>query len=167
MPITQSKRNFLFARAPRRRPMRPPWAVAEERFIELCDRCGDCVRECPNECLRVADGGFPELFFQASGCEFCELCVAVCKVGALDRQVYPPLQLAVKVDDSCFSARGVICRACGDVCAQHAIRFRQQVGGIALVQLETARCNGCGECVSVCPADSLSIQHLTLGEISE
>ncbi len=159
MTISRSKRNLLFGRPANQQPLRPPWALEEARFVRLCDRCGDCARECPQGIIRIGDGGYPEIDFQSSGCDYCEACVAVCTPEALKMDGRAPWQQVAQIDDRCFSERGVICRSCGEVCETEAIRFTQVVGGIAHVRMETAACTGCGECVSICPAGAITINR--------
>lgn len=159
MSLSNAKRNFLFGRASDHRVIRPPWSIDEALFTERCTRCGDCVRECPNNIIVDRDGGFPALKFESSGCDFCAVCVDVCKTGALDKRIDPPFTLIADIDDNCFSERGVICRSCGEVCPARAIRFKQVVGGITHVMIDFDHCNGCGECVGICPAHAISIKH--------
>jgi len=159
MSISNAKRNFLLGRASVHKTIRPPWSVNEELFIERCTRCGECIKECPNNVIAVADGGFPKLDFSAAGCDFCEVCVDVCKPRALSKDTQPPLNLLAIIDSSCFSERGVICRSCGEVCDSRAIHFKLVVGGITHVMIDFNSCNGCGECVSICPAHSITMKH--------
>ena len=39
-----------------------------------------------------------------------------------------------------------------------AIKFKQVVGGVTHVLMNSENCNGCGECVSICPANAITIQ---------
>lgn len=158
MAISTSKRNLIFARQPAYHPVRPPWAITEAKFIETCNRCGECVKQCPLNVIQLADAGFPEMNFSQSGCDFCEVCVAVCIPAALNLNTEPPFQFTVTINEDCFSERGVICRSCGDVCENQAIKFKQVVGGITHVLMNSTSCNGCGECVSTCPANAITIQ---------
>jgi len=159
MAVSNSKRNLLFGRISARRPIRPPWAISEEQFIELCNRCGECTKECPKNVIKIADGGFPEIDFTASGCDFCEICVAVCKPEALSLKVNPAFNIRASIGADCFSERGVICKSCGEVCETRAIQFKLAVGGITHVVMNNDLCNGCGECVSICPANAITIKH--------
>ncbi|MCP4126472.1 MAG: 4Fe-4S dicluster domain-containing protein, partial [Gammaproteobacteria bacterium] len=59
--------------------------------------------------------------------------------------------------DSCLSINAVICRSCGEACDQEAIKFKLEVGGIARPLLDLEKCNGCGECFTVCPDNSVQI----------
>ncbi len=165
MTFSNSKRNLIFGSNSDPTPLRPPWAIAEHDFIETCTRCGECVKQCPVNVIKLSDGGFPEMNFSKSGCEFCEVCVAVCLPGALKLLETDPFDAIATISDECFSERGVICRSCAEVCENRAIRFHQVVGGITHVLMNTESCNGCGECVSICPANAITIQpgQLILG----
>lgn len=164
MNALNSKRNFIFGRISAQVPLRPPWAIEEQRFVDSCNRCGECVRQCPVNVIRIADGGFPEMNFSQSGCDFCGVCVEVCETAALQRGKSAPFNLVSAVSDDCFSERGVICRSCAEICETQAIRFNQVVGGIAHVIMNASSCTGCGECVSICPANAITIQHRTVPE---
>ena len=140
-------------------PLRPPWAIIEHEFIETCTRCTDCVKQCPQNIIRIADGGFPEINVSEAGCDFCQACVQACLPNALNLGISVPFNCYATINDNCFSERGVICRSCGEVCEVQAIKFKQVVGGITHVAMETLSCTGCGECISVCPAFAISLQH--------
>jgi len=155
-----SRRLFLRARTGSdRSPIRPPWAVREELFIRQCDRCGDCLPACPDGLLRSGDGGFPVLSFRDGGCTFCRKCVDACHSGALSREVFPAIDLAATIDQSCLATQGILCRACGDECEHAAIRFRPALGGLTRVEVVAADCNGCGACVRLCPIGAIDMQH--------
>lgn len=64
----------------------------------------------------------------------------------------------VQVADHCLSLSGVACRACEDVCAVRAIRFRPCLGGTDWLSVDAETCTGCGECLPVCPVDALSLK---------
>ncbi len=142
------------------RPVRPPWALFEAQFIEACQRCDDCIGVCPEKILRRGSGGFPQVDFAAGGCTFCGDCARLCEYGALVFGGDPnqlPWRLRVAIEASCLSLNGTVCRSCGEVCEEHAIRFRLEVGGIARPLLDAGECNGCGQCLSVCPVGSIRI----------
>jgi len=46
---------------PARRPLdvwlRPPGALQEQRFRETCSRCGECVKVCPAQCIKIDTAG--------------------------------------------------------------------------------------------------------------
>jgi ferredoxin-type protein NapF len=159
-----SRRNFLrgrFARATA--PLRPPWAVAEEAFLQACTRCADCQPVCPTGIIRNSDSGYPVLDFGVGECSFCAACVDACTTGALRRA---PAQeawfLRAAIGERCLAARQIECRICGDHCLAGAIRFVPRVGGIALPVVDTSRCTGCAACFAPCPT-----QAIRIGEIDE
>lgn len=164
MAISNSKRSFIFAHTAKELPFRPPWSLSEDDFVELCTRCGECFKECPRNIIQLGDGGFPELDFSYTGCDFCEVCVQVCEPGALKKRDFPALTLLANIGENCFSERGVICRSCGEICEAEAIKFKPNVGGVTRVLINTELCNGCGECVHICPAQSITMKHRTLEE---
>lgn len=159
MAISNSKRHLLRGRISASMPFRPPWAIDEEAFINTCTRCGECVNQCPQKVIQKGDGGFPEINFSKSGCDFCQLCVEVCPTRALQIQHDDAFNTLVTINQDCFSERGIVCRSCGEVCESRAISFRQVVGGITHVLMDPSSCNGCGECISLCPANAITLKH--------
>lgn len=146
----------------RRRPQRPPWALPEAEFAVACDRCGDCVRVCPERVIRVGAGGFPETDFRAAGCSLCLDCVRACGGRALtgDPQRERPFPVALAIGPTCLALRGVVCRACGEACDAGAIGFRLRVGGAAEPRVETNLCSGCGVCLARCPVGALGLVEI-------
>jgi len=146
---------------------RPPWAVAEARFTELCTRCHACVEACPRGVLKLGDGGFPEVSFIAQGCDFCGACEPVCKPRALNRRAAdaPPGDdphaawpgWGVHIAEHCLALQKIECRTCADVCAPRAIRFLPALGGISQMRLDLSACTACGECVAVCPVGAIGM----------
>lgn len=134
-----------------------PWAV--EAFVEVCDRCGECVSACKEAVLTFGDGGFPTVDHRLGACTLCGACVEVCSPGALDRRVDPAWTIRPRVDDSCLSLKGVTCRSCGDSCESGAISFRLLLAGRADPVVDGARCNGCGACVAACPNYAIRMEE--------
>jgi len=155
MSSTISRMQFLRGGlGGRRQPLRPPWSPAEALFVDRCDRCGDCVTACPDAILVKGRGGFPEMDFSRSGCSFCGDCLAACKGKALAGNAEDSesaWSLKAEFGNECLSVNGVVCRSCGEVCDEDAIRFRLEVGGVARPLLDADRCSGCGGCHAVCP----------------
>lgn len=146
----------------RSRPIRPPWALPEEAFVERCTRCGDCSAACPQHILSTGRGGFPRVDFARGECLFCGDCVRSCAHGALagwSRAGDGPAPWSVRahVDDRCLAYRGVECRSCADACEPAAIRFPLRAGGVAQPVFDPVACNGCGACYGVCPAQAIAL----------
>lgn len=140
-------------------PPRPPWSRPEADFTTRCTRCGDCVSACPRGVLVRADGGFPQIDFARTGCSLCGDCARACPTRAIDPQaVAQPFAWRIQVAGHCLARRGVECRVCGDACEPRALRFVPARGGIAQLQVDTAACTGCGDCLAVCPVGALSLR---------
>lgn len=147
--------------------VRPPWALPESAFTERCTRCNDCITACPSSLITRGSGGYPELDFGRGGCDFCGKCAAACRAGAFQAVAAGSLGAwfhRAAIDVRCLSARGVVCRACGDHCQARAIRFRLATAGRSFAQLDLTRCTGCGACVAVCPAGAVTMQVLASAE---
>jgi ferredoxin-type protein NapF len=70
----------------------------------------------------------------------------------------PAWSLKVEIKSDCLARNGVVCRSCGERCEERAIRFRLQTRGRALPEVDASACNGCGECVGVCPSGSVQVR---------
>ena len=147
-------------------PLRPPWALAEQSFTSLCDRCGHCIDVCPTQILQSGRGGFPVVDFSAGECLFCEECLDVCKPGALEKAVGgQPWSLKASIDsETCIAFNGVECRSCQDPCEPRAIRMPPVAGGVAIPDIDINLCTGCGACYAVCPVRAVRIQPATVQE---
>ena len=143
-------------------PIRPPWAVDEAKFTGRCDRCADCVDACEERVIRCGSGGFPEVDFSERGCTLCGACASACDGKALsgDPEQDRPWYLIAEIANACLANRGVVCRSCGEVCDERAIRFESRIGGAALPRLDADLCTGCGCCVAVCPAKAIDVKSL-------
>lgn len=140
-------------------PPRPPWSRTEAEFTARCTRCDDCVTACPQTVLKRGDGGFPQIDFSRKGCSLCGDCARACATGAIDPMaVTLPFAWRVQVAETCLARRGVECRVCGDACDARALRFVPARGGIAQLQVDSAACTGCGDCLAVCPVAALSLR---------
>lgn len=136
--------------------VRPPWSQSEDRFTDLCTRCDDCVKVCPNHLIRRGAAGFPVLDFTQAACTFCAECVRVCTTGALVKaDSVAPWNVRAHVGDACLTRQKVECRVCGEACDADAIRFRPTLGGVPQPVLDSALCTGCGACVAPCPVRAI------------
>lgn len=157
-------RGDLFGR---RSPVRPPWAIPESNFTDLCTRCDACEAACAQSIIHRGDGGYPQIDFSQRGCTFCGDCVKACQSGALrftDDPALRPWNLRVEVGQGCLSLQGIVCRTCGESCEESAIRFQLQVGGCAIPLVNDKLCCGCGSCVGDCPIKAIRIRPLSAME---
>ncbi|MDB5389683.1 MAG: 4Fe-4S ferredoxin iron-sulfur binding domain protein [Planctomycetaceae bacterium] len=160
-------------------PVRPPGTVPEADFLNLCIRCGECFKACPNNVLQPLgfELGFEGLWTPAvkanwSGCEpSCNNCGQVCPTGAiralsLDEKRVARMGLAVVNPQTCLPHAGrEACQLCVDECnaaGYHAIDFIrvgtetdadgtpiEETGFLAPV-VNRDTCVGCGLCQTRC-----------------
>ncbi len=142
--------------------LRPPGALDESLFIETCERCDKCIRACAPQIITPGDGGFPQLDFTSAGCTGCSDCITACPSGALTQPIQWPLG-QLSFSDRCLAQQSITCQSCKDACDQQAISFPITTKTPTPV-LASNQCSGCGECVSVCPVNAISITPVTQQE---
>jgi ferredoxin-type protein NapG len=161
--------------------LRPPGALAEEKFLGACARCGLCVRDCPYNTLKLAEPGpgpavgTPYFEARAVPCEMCSdiPCVVACPTGALDKKLTDiakaKMGVAVLVGhETCLNHLGLRCDVCYRVCPLmgkaitldrlHNERTGKHARFIPIVHSEA--CTGCGKCEKACPLDEAAIKVL-------
>jgi ferredoxin-type protein NapF len=139
----------------------PPWHAN----LPLEAHCPACTHPCMTACepgiirLHPADhtlAGVPWLDFQAAGCTFCGACVEACPIddAALERSGPLPRIGEITLNrTTCLAWNGVICQSCLGRCEVRAITLDRQ----RRVHADATLCNGCGMCVTACPAGALSV----------
>jgi polyferredoxin len=173
------------------RLIRPPGSLPEENFLELCQRCGLCMKVCPTNVINptLAEAGMagfwtPHLIMTQGYCEYtCTLCGSVCPTGAIrEMGVKEKINQPVKIG-SAYIDRGrclpwsanAPCIVCQEVCptSPKAIYVRNDMvtapaGKKLKVQLpyvDLQKCVGCGICENKCPVRGLpAIRTIAAGE---
>jgi MauM/NapG family ferredoxin protein len=150
--------------------IRPPGALPEDRFVNTCVRCGNCMKVCITGVLQpvMFEAGpkgvwTPRMVPQVGYCEYnCKLCGEVCPTGAIKAM---PLEVKkawkvglARIDQGiCISWKGQKeCMVCEEHCPipDKAIKMREEVfEGKKMLRPYVAkdRCNGCGICQNKCP----------------
>ena len=160
-------------------PVRPPGSVPEEQFLQMCIRCGECFKVCPNNVLQPE--GFeqgleglwtPRVEANWAGCESsCNACGQVCPTGAIralpiEEKRVARMGLAIVNEATCLPMAGKEdCDLCVQECiaaGYNAIEYIQvgtevdenglPIGGsgrLAPVVLDN-KCVGCGLCQTRC-----------------
>ncbi|MBU1107415.1 MAG: 4Fe-4S binding protein [Candidatus Riflebacteria bacterium] len=142
--------------------IRPPGAIAEQEFLEKCQRCGACIKACQFHALRPVmqsnefDLGTPALRVSESYCRFCSdlPCVNACPSGALSLKNKAALQkiaVANIVKASCLRSRGESCLTCLEKCANIAAAVIHPEPAKP-PRIDARKCSGCGACAVFCPA---------------
>lgn len=160
-------------------PVRPPGSVPEREFLQLCIRCGECFKACPNNVLQPL--GFeqgleglwtPQVVANWSGCEpSCNNCTQVCPTGAiraipLEEKRVARMGLAIVNLETCLPHAGrEACQLCVDECTKagyDAIEFIRvgtktdetgqpiEASGFLAPVVRRDACVGCGLCQTRC-----------------
>lgn len=144
--------------------LRPPGALPEPEFMARCIKCDRCISVCPTNILEPmgVEEGFvqvrtPKINYADNLCTFCDECHKVCPTDAIGLiDPYRPdkgrIGVAVVREDRCLAFLEVgSCGICIDACPYDALNFDSARRPV----VDTAKCNGCGECVRICPANIL------------
>jgi polyferredoxin len=166
--------------------IRPPGAAADEKkFLDLCIRCGECLKVCPTNVLQPAvfeaglKGVFsprllPRFIVDQTFCEFsCTLCGQVCPTGAIPRLTEEakhakPTGHAYFDHSRCLPwAENTPCIRCEEMCpvSDKAIKIfktvktKDKTGQEIELQfpyVDRDLCVGCGICESNCTIPDVS-----------
>ncbi len=160
-------------------PVRPPGSVPEKEFLQLCIRCDECFKACPNHVLQPI--GFeqgleglwtPYIAADWAGCDpSCNNCGQVCPTGAiraipLEEKRYARVGLAEVNKNTCLPFAGKedcdLCIQECDTAGYHAIDIEMHGTemdddgmpidgtGFAVPVVNEDNCVGCGLCQTRC-----------------
>ena len=173
------------------RLIRPPGSLPETAFLQLCQRCGQCMKVCPTNAIHptLAEAGMagfwtPHLIMTQGYCEYtCTLCGSVCPTGAIGQltakeKIGRPVKIGSAYVDRgrCLPWSGnAPCIVCQEHCptSPKAIYLVDDIvsgadGKKLPVQLpfvDLKRCVGCGICETKCPVRGLpAIRTIAAGE---
>jgi MauM/NapG family ferredoxin protein len=173
------------------RLIRPPGSLAEKDFLELCQRCGLCMKVCPTNAINptLAQAGMagfwtPHLIMTQGYCEYtCTLCASVCPTGAIreitaKEKIEQPIKIGSAYIDRgrCLPWSGnTPCIVCQEVCptSPKAIYLKKDVVirpngkqfDVQLPYVDLKLCVGCGICENKCPVRGLpAIRTIAAGE---
>ena len=138
--------------------IRPPGGQDED-FLSKCIRCDRCRSICPTNVIGIgglAEGVVnlrtPVMNYKYGSCDFCGQCIEVCPTGALRN--YPGETTVVgraRLTEICIALRTGACTKCKEECPYEAI----SLGEGMIPVIDDDKCNGCGVCEHICPANVL------------
>lgn len=137
--LKESSQNTVKPSVPR-----PPYAVDEGVFLELCQSCDKCSSVCTQHIIEMVDNR-PQLNLDYNHCTYCGECKSVCGSGALSDQ-NRMINLRPQFTSSCNNKLSGGCEVCADACPQKAIIIEPR----KLPKVDTSLCDGCGLCRSAC-----------------
>jgi ferredoxin len=169
--------------------IRPPGSLAEERFIQKCVKCGECMKVCPTNALQPAktEAGpegiwTPMLVPEIGYCEYyCSLCSQVCPTGAI-QELTVEAKTKVKIGTSWINKNRCIpwkfgnpCIVCEEHCPVSPKAIKMIEVDVKLPDgtikrpmapfIDTELCIGCGICENKCPVvDTPAIYVTSIGE---
>jgi MauM/NapG family ferredoxin protein len=144
-------------------PIRPPGALPEQKFRETCSRCGECVKVCPVQAIKIDPTGLngagaPYIDIDSAACVLCNglLCMNQCPSGALVPTALADIDMgtAIWLDDTCVRAKGESCTICVDTCPVGEVAIKLDGNKINVIN---DGCTGCGVCQNRCPTHPKSI----------
>jgi len=151
--------------------IRPPGAMPEDKFLDKCIRCGNCLKACPTNVLQPAMFQYgvnaiwtPHQDFRKGVCDWtCNTCGKVCPTGAIQHLTLKNKRKFVvgraEIDrKKCIPwLVGHGCLVCQAYCPlpDKAIIVKEepaQYGKINLMPyVDLDKCIGCGICEYKCP----------------
>ncbi len=165
--------------------IRPPGARPEPQFLELCVRCGECMKVCLTNGLQptLAEAGLegmwtPRLVPRIGYCEYnCTLCGQVCPTQAI-RRLAPEVKKRVRIGLAAIDTARCLpyafqtnCIVCEEHCPlpRKAIWFEErevvtrsgETRRVKQPHVEIELCTGCGICEAKCVVQDLPAIRVT------
>ena len=143
--------------------LRPPGALKETEFLNACTRCGECVRVCPAEAIKLQGGsgkGGPYIDADTRACVACDglYCMSSCPTGALVPTPLVQIKMGTAVWHEHLCTRTTLhdeCRRCVDVCPIGTSAIDLTDGRI---EVKPLGCIGCGLCQQDCPTTPRAVR---------
>ncbi|WP_040975668.1 ferredoxin-type protein NapF [Necropsobacter massiliensis] len=128
---------------------RPPFAAPAHLFFDICSGCGQCEAACPYGLIQIQQG---KAAFQVdfSACDFCQACANACPTQALHIAFPADTHWRPQFLENCLQKQGQPCQQCQQDCPKQAI--------LSDLQLDTERCNGCGQCQISCFVQAIRLK---------
>lgn len=173
-PIEQALREFeQIASSPPSPPvkhwLRPPGALRDPQFAQTCQRCGECAKVCPAQCILIDStgrngDGAPYIDINTMPCVVCDglKCMHVCPSGALRPLAIHEVDMGTARWDwhTCARRSGENCTICIDDCPIGNVAIELRGDRVHVIE---EGCIGCGVCQAHCPTSPKSIVVIPRG----
>lgn len=134
--------------------LRPPGAVTETTFLELCTRCDDCINACPHKSIKKSTRkeieGTPIILPREEPCALCQdlPCIKACATGALVPVERENVAMGVaRINKKkCFAWDGQDCQFCSVKCPVPDALYLDDFRPV----IREEKCAGCGLCEQAC-----------------
>jgi ferredoxin-type protein NapF len=134
---------------------RPPGAVEEGVFLQLCQSCNNCETACVQQVIEMVEGR-PQLNLDYNHCTQCSECQKACLSGALS-STNNDIGLRPLFSKGCNNRLSGECLICVDACPQQAISISPR----QLPAIDEDLCSGCGQCRSACFIGAIQLEWQT------
>ena len=157
--------------------LRPPGAVPEAQFLDLCEGAGACAEACPADAILLlprkenSDLDAPIIQPSISACVICDdlSCMKACPSGALKLVPKESIRIGIaKIDlDECLAWTNMddTCNYCVEKCPIGEMAIRIESKGESKGPVMGKECVGCGLCEYHCPSfpEAVRVFELTTG----
>jgi ferredoxin-type protein NapH len=142
---------------PAKKILRPPGALSGDAFTSVCNRCGRCLKACPNVALQpmsiseaLENWETPHIIPRDSNCSLCLTCQDVCPTGAIAKVPVEQVKMGIASIEQarCLAwSEEKLCFICGEQCPLLAV----EADDLHRPTVRVESCAGCGTCEKNCP----------------
>ncbi len=138
--------------------LRPPGAISEQKFLQACSRCDECIHACPKDAILRAPKKMGFLVFNTPYIDPmrnpCVMCVDLPCIAACPDDALLPVQELTDVNMGYAILDKKKCQAYGDTFCQQCVIDCPVPGAIYQVEdkpiVDKNICTGCGVCMRSC-----------------
>ena len=138
--------------------LRPPGAISEKQFLQLCSRCDECIHACPKDAIVRAPKKMGFLVYNTPYIDPmrnpCVMCTDLPCISACPDKALLPVQELTDVNMGYAILDKKKCQAYGETFCQQCVIDCPVPGAITQVNdkpiIDKNICTGCGVCMRSC-----------------